>query len=763
MPATQWESPRPMRYALVAAILLGVTLAAGAAFAQGQSVCPSGNLLRGRLPVQSIDTRGDLRLLTDEQVVPEGAEWNSPPAVILGSGASTITYDLGAAIPVQAVYIQADNNDVYHVWGSADGSSYKLLGQIDPVDQIGMRGRKLGVGGVAVRYLRVGEGVGDNAYSISEIVAYCDLPNPFPPSMRQVNAPVAVAPTNFFTYWNNDSSARWEMILALLGFGLLYWGAELKKAGKEQMYRKLRDRALMVLGGISFLTYFNFGFAHFNGTYIHDWEWTHYYIGSKYFSELQYDRLYECIAVADTEADPYNRTGLKRRVELRKLTNLRTNVLEQTADTILKHPETCKQQFTPARWESFKKDVQFFRDRQGIKRWDDLQMDHGYNATPVWNILGHLLSNLGPASKTQLYILALLDPLFIIGLTALIWWAFGWRVTCIGLMVFATNFPSRFYWTGGAFLRWDWLFCLVAGVCCLKKEKPILGGFLLAYSTLLRVFPMFVFVGPLAAAGWELFKHRRLDRKHLRFFAGAALAVALLVPLSLKVSGGTEAYHRFVQNTAKHKETPLTNYMGLRTVVAYRPTESGRWIYNDRAIDPWGKWKQARLNGYKEAKPIYFLIVLAYLGLIAVASRGRPLWQTVALSSTFIAVGVELTCYYYAFIIAVALLTAEDERVGRLLLLLTAYTGFIDWRPEPHMPDGFDEKYTFMSIGTLIIFALILWDFGLGPLLEARRAARAPAASPEGAPAAAVPSPSTPSAPAEPKRGGKNGRKKKRH
>ena len=58
----------------------------------------------------------------------------------------------------------------------------------------------------------------------------------------------------------------------------------------------------------------------------------------------------------------------------------------------------------------------------------------------------------------------------------MIWWAFGWRTVCVALAVFATNFPSRFYWTGGAFLRWDWLFYFVGGVCLVKKEQPFLGG-----------------------------------------------------------------------------------------------------------------------------------------------------------------------------------------------------------------------------------------------------------------------------------------------
>ena len=58
------------------------------------------------------------------------------------------------------------------------------------------------------------------------------------------------------------------------------------------------------------------------------------------------------------------------------------------------------------------------------------------------------------------------------------WWAFGWRTTCVALAVFATNFPSRFYWTGGAFLRWDWLFYFVGGICLVKKDTADAGRLL---------------------------------------------------------------------------------------------------------------------------------------------------------------------------------------------------------------------------------------------------------------------------------------------
>jgi hypothetical protein len=108
------------------------------------------------------------------------------------------------------------------------------------------------------------------------------------------------------------------------------------------------------------------------------------------------------------------------------------------------------------------------------------------------------------------------------------------------------------------------------------------------------------------------------------------------------------------------------------------------------------------------------------LVLLGFAVHGRLPWEAAALSAAFIAVGVELTCYYYAFIVAVALLHERDERVGQVLLLLTAFTGFVDWAPFRAMPTWIDEKYFLMSAATLVAFAVLLWRFGLGPWLGVR-------------------------------------------
>lgn len=440
--------------------------------------CPPGNLLAGRRPWAWQDVRGRVELATDGVRAPEGAVWDAPLAIVLDTGAAALTWDLGASYPLAAVWIQADANDAYTVWGSTDGADFRALGRVEPVPGHGLRARSLATGGAPVRYLRFGEGEGDGYYSVAEIQAFCRLPTPYPPAMAVGDARPAPAPRTIYDYWNDATSARWELALAGLGLALLSW---------RTRRRALRDGLLAALGAIAALTYVNFGFFHF-GNFIHDHEWTHYYLGAKYQAELSYDGLYECLATADAE------DGLRRRVELRKITNLRTNALERT-DDVLAHPERCTSRFTGDRWRAFKRDVAYFRARQSPRRWDDVQIDHGYNATPVWTVAGQALASLAPAGDAQLWALAMLDPLCLLATIAVVWWAFGWRVLCVTLLVFATSFPSRFYWTGGAFLRWDWLFHLVASICCLRKGRHALAGAALAYAALLRVFPAVVFAG----------------------------------------------------------------------------------------------------------------------------------------------------------------------------------------------------------------------------------------------------------------------------
>jgi hypothetical protein len=713
--------------------------------------CPAGNLLAGKLPVQWQEIQRNLNLLTDETLATEGSVWDASLAAIFETGASVVTWDLGQVVSVRSLAIQADANDTYNIWGSLDGKDYKVMGQIDPVTGHGLRMRTLDVRGMAARFLRVGEGKGDGSYSVSEVAAYCQTPTPFPPQMKVVDAPAATAAKTYLDYWNNDTSARWEMILAILAAILLWWERRLTGLGMADFKLRLRRIVVGVMGVVAFLTFFNFGFWHFP-SFVHGWDTFHYYIGGKYFKEMHYERLYECVATADSE-EP----GLRRRVELRKITNLRTNAVEKT-DDILAHPERCKQHFTDARWESFKNDVRYFRTLEGPRRWDDAQCDHGFNGTPVWAILGSALANLAPASRLDVLVLDAIDQVMIAIMALMMWWAFGWRAVSVALLVLATNFPSRWEWIGGSFLRYDWLFWMGVGVCLMKKERPFWAGAALAYAALLRIFPGFLFVAPLIALGTHYLKTRQWDRRFLRLIMGAAVAVAVLVPVSFATSGGPGIYPEFLRNTAKHSETPLTNLMGLRTVVAFRPAETANRMNTPTMVDQWQRWKQARLTAFHEALPLYVSLVFCYLVLIGLAIRKVEPWVTVLLSATVISFGSDLTGYYYAFLIIPALLYAVVPRAGEWLLWLTVLTQFLAWAPITKMPlwlqnlmpsslrqsafvtnfsmpTGMDEQCTWMSVGTLIVFVLIARELMLG-----RQTAMVPALA-HGHPGEAAPAP----------------------
>ncbi len=706
---------------LLAALLLGTGVRAPAAWAKA---CGTENLLGGRLPVTGATSRGIPAVATDGAVAPEGARWDSSAAVVLSPSAGRLTWDLDRVTELRAFVLQADANDSYRISGSLDGLAFERLGEIAEVPgREGLLTRTLSIAARRVRFLSLEPLGGDGLYSISELQAFCSTPSPWPPLPRVVVALSAGPPRTIYAYWNDTTSRRWELALALVGLLLLGWDLLLERCGGSAAARRWRDRALATAGVLAALTYFNFGFFHF-GNFIHGWDVFHYYAGAKYFPELGYERLYECVAVADAE-EP----ALRGRVEARKITNLRTNQLETTRD-ILFHPRRCKSHFSADRWRDFRHDVAWFRGRETLQRWDDLSADHGYNATPVWTLAGSRLANTGPAGDRQILLLTLLDPLYFLALLAVAGWAFGWRGLAVALLVFATFFPCRFFWTGGAFLRWDWLFYTVAAVACLRRQRPLLGGIAFGYAALLRIFPGFLVVGPAMAilvhAGPRLRRGLSLRealsaepaRSHLRFLAGAALAVAVLVPASLAVAG-PDSYRGFIANSLKHASTPLTNNMGLRMALTYRPDEVGRKLVSDRAAEPWRAWKDARLRAWRGVRVPAALLALSFVALLALATRRYPEpWIAAALGTLFIAFAADLTSYYYAFIFVPALLWTRRRMVGPLLLALCAFSTFVSLAPFPGMPTWRDEQYTLISFATLLAFVVIVGIFTFTPASE---------------------------------------------
>ena len=215
----------PPRTSLFTTLLGTFALASLPSLTAAAAPCGTENLLTGKKPSASQAIKGDIGLITDGNVGPEGADWNTPIAVVLENANSSITYDLGEAREISAVIAQADANDTYKVMGSVDGSSYKQLVELPNVVATaghGMLTRANQFPPTAVRYIRIGDSNGDAYFSLSEFQAFCKAPTPFPPGMKVVEAPPAANPDSQAAPKPGSDTGRWAVLLTLVALALAW-------------------------------------------------------------------------------------------------------------------------------------------------------------------------------------------------------------------------------------------------------------------------------------------------------------------------------------------------------------------------------------------------------------------------------------------------------------------------------------------------------------------------------------------------------------
>ena len=540
--------------------------------------------------------------------------------------------------------------------------------------------------------------------------------------------------------------------IAMGAAAAVFYEAHRKAIGRPvaERWKKFVGVTLALAAIACYFDGFRFGYP----KYYHRWDQYHYYMGSKYFNELGYDGLYRCGVVAQDELafvkyrpehlpDGASRVGTVRTIDMskevrdpdKKVRNLGGDNLLMPVKDILAAPEQCRTLFSDARWAEYKADVEFYRIVSGTGYWTDMQKDHGFNPPPAWTIAGKFFADLHPASVSYLQFLATLDVLYLIGVFAALFWAFGWRVFAVGAIFWGCQSSAPFYWTGGAFLRQDWMFFSVLSVACLRKRCFKLAGASLVYAGLLRIFPGLVVVGTLVPFATHLFKHRRIHPDHKQMLLGGVLAAAVLLPASLWVSGKS-AYQQFYRHTLQvHDETPLTNHMGLRVIISHKffdfqpawppikvaaGMESGRMKFTrDNSLnDPFEIWKRMRNERYAKYKWIaYGLTGATLLWFIAIGTRIKSLWVCQCLAQIFIIMMSQLTCYYYSFMILGAPLGRLRKPIELGLFGLAAITEII-WLNSYWN----DDRYTALTIVSLIFCYVMLglfWRKGtLGALLE---------------------------------------------
>lgn len=506
--------------------------------------------------------------------------------------------------------------------------------------------------------------------------------------------------------------AALKSAVALAGIAVAAWWWRAERQDPRRSYT-LRSSALIVLGALSLTGWWNFGRFHFSGGVFHFHEFFHYYLGAKYLPELGFTGLYDCAIAVDIDR------GNAVTVSTYWVRDLTTNEMRRGAEN-LQHAAECKARFAPERWAAFSADTTWLFDHMTERKRIDVLTDHGYNPTPFWSVAGSWLANRAPISWNQMVWLAVIDPALIVLMAGAIWWAFGWEVLCLAMVWFGLNYPSRYNYVGGAFLRQDWLLFAVASLCFARRGRMWASGFSLVWSAMLRVFPAFIALGlvlKILQQCWQA-KRLHLTRPQWQFAGGALLAVAILFPISLTVGGdnhGLSVWKAFATNSRKHLATPVTNNIGLPMIVSFEPSTRAARVSAYWHDAPWDAWKDQRHRVFAERRVIYWVIVAAFVVLLAAAVRREDDWVALVLGVGAIPILTDMASYYFCILMVFAMLWRRMPTTGIGLTVTLFLTSVI-----PALLDQDDERYTAISVVYLVFIVSVTAAFALSERSRAR-------------------------------------------
>jgi len=471
--------------------------------------------------------------------------------------------------------------------------------------------------------------------------------------------------------------------LALLALALPW----IERQNRPRLHR-LHTLALALVVLLGFGLYTNANWQ--NRRYFNAYEFFHYHVGSKYFAELGYTRLYDAAVLVDRE------TGYQPRT--RDLSNLSAHEggpQFKRRGQVFAEEEAVRAPFDAARWSEFVRDVSFFRDELGPAMWEELLRDKGYNPTPVWTWVGRRLSEaFPPTSRAALAPLVALDVLLLFATLAAIAWAFGARAALFAAGFYFTHYCTSHSHFRAAFLRLDWLFALVTSMCLLRRGRPALAGGLLAWSTLLRVFPAAFALGPLAV----LLAGRGSERSAAARMVGAGLATGLvLLGLSLLDQGGG-AWREFGAKIAEHDQRPASDTIGARKLFLWT-------IGYERH-----QGEELRAD-FERKKPFWYALVLASALGLGWLARNRPLDEALALGFPFLWLAAAPAYYYYALLLVpLCYFAARSSTWGGALGLALVFATSVFARLV-HGGRTFEGHFAFkltLAFGVLVLVQIVL-------------------------------------------------------
>jgi len=444
--------------------------------------------------------------------------------------------------------------------------------------------------------------------------------------------------------------------------------------------------ALAAVASIATAAYFNFGFFHGDG-FVHQWEQFHYHLGAKYFPELGYDGLYVASIGAESDAFPNGVVAEHSR-------DLRTYQVAPVAE-LFPHMREVWQRFEPARWDALIEDNRFFVETIPQNYLWAQRLDHGYNATPAWTFVARVLAGSRPVSLGFQRALALLDVALLAGAFAAVFLTFGARVGCWCLVLLGLGYAGRFHFTGGAFLRHDWLAAVLVGVCMLERARYRVAGMLLGWAAMSRIFPVLIFAGPLLLAVRRLRSGERPSWYRPLFF-GATAAVLLGLLAGTGAGRGVEAWPEFARAIRLHSSEWLTNNVGLEIPLLYDGDVVTRRLVDWNAPEPWIHVQDRIRANRADRLPWIVAAKLAFLAIWALSIWRAPLPEAALAGMAVVFALTSPTSYYWIWLVALPLLRRADLVLGALALNAVAFAMHL-------LHPAFEMRFAIFSVGLALL------------------------------------------------------------
>jgi hypothetical protein len=169
-------------------------------------------------------------------------------------------------------------------------------------------------------------------------------------------------------------------------------------------------------------------------------------------------------------------------------------------------------------------------------------------------------------------------------------------------------------------------------------------------------------------------KARRLDVTGRRFLAGAAVTFAIGVTAAGAVVGG-DAYRGFARVFDRHSHSPVSNQLGLSTLLSWTAGESIETLADPQLTNPFERWEHHQLNRRIERRPLWAFAVAVSLGLIVLSAwRGASAAECAALSGVLLFSALPMTSYDYTWLVMLVALAKERPKILPGVLAFAMFT-----------------------------------------------------------------------------------------